>query len=347
MRKSLALFIVIAVFMPLALAAMSLAAVRPWLLDRAFYTALVSDARLYEPMLTDEVPIWLIDVEVIAAQQIPDNALSAALREVVTPTLLRDQAVQAVNQAFDQLDRFDNQMTITFDLISVKAAFTGDAGARFAAALAAALPPCDAGQNSIADGGLVSRCIAPGSTTTETASQIEFALPVLVDELPDEIAFNSWPGMDAIGWRFGWRLSGNVRGLLDLAVLLVAAMALAAAVAASALGGSDPRGQLRWLSSSLFAPGSLFVAAGFVLGSPLLTGPVSRSLTTARWNTVYSEAFEQAVAEVIVPAIQRVGGSVLQVGAIVCLAAFVLLIVSLITPRRSTSDARYVEVPVS
>jgi hypothetical protein len=46
MRKFLALFICLCVFFPLAVAAMTLTSVRPWVLDRAFYERIVNDGRI-------------------------------------------------------------------------------------------------------------------------------------------------------------------------------------------------------------------------------------------------------------------------------------------------------------
>ena len=54
MRKLMALFIMIVVFIPLAVSAMTLMAVRPWLLDRGFYKQLLGDERLYDLMLAEE-----------------------------------------------------------------------------------------------------------------------------------------------------------------------------------------------------------------------------------------------------------------------------------------------------
>jgi hypothetical protein len=56
MRKLTALVILIVVFFPLALATMTMTAIRPWILDRRFYERLVSDERLYEAQWTDDLP---------------------------------------------------------------------------------------------------------------------------------------------------------------------------------------------------------------------------------------------------------------------------------------------------
>ena len=56
MRKSYALLVVVAVFIPLAIAVMTLMSIRPWVLDRGFYENLLDDEALYEAPLIGSIP---------------------------------------------------------------------------------------------------------------------------------------------------------------------------------------------------------------------------------------------------------------------------------------------------
>ena len=161
MRKTYALLVVIAVFVPLAIAVMTLLSIRPWVLDRSFYENLLDDEALYEVQTTGRFPDGfttgfsneLPDAftrNLFAADALPADALIAALPEVVTPGYLRAQSLSAIETAFDFIDGSRSDLQFAVDIVPVKQALQSEAGARFAASLAAALPSCAADQTPVA-----------------------------------------------------------------------------------------------------------------------------------------------------------------------------------------------------
>lgn len=345
MRKSYALFILIVVFFPLAFAAMTLTSIRPWILDRDFYNRVVGDDRLYEALLTEELPNQLNREVFIAAEQLPVDALSVALREVVTSAYLRAQAVNVVDKVFDYIDGRDRAIEISWNIAPIKAALLGEAGTRFAATLAAALPTCSVGQEPIAPGGSLTRCISTGASVDAAAGQIVDALPGVLENTPDQIILNDRVSLRMNWYNFDWLLGSSVRTGLDVAMICMIAFAAIFGLVGAYLGGDDLRARLKWLSSSLFAPASLFLLAGLVLSFPVIARPLSDGLTYVRWGVQYSEAFREAVLSVIVPVIQQVGNGFLLTGVVSCLIALGLLIWSWATPSNVGRSAKMVQVP--
>jgi hypothetical protein len=87
-RKLSALLILAIVYFPLAFATLTLASIRPWVLDRGFYERIVNDERLYEAALTDDLSNRINNEAFTTVEQLPVSALSNALREVVGLTLV-------------------------------------------------------------------------------------------------------------------------------------------------------------------------------------------------------------------------------------------------------------------
>jgi hypothetical protein len=346
MRKLSALFILIVVFFPLAFAAMTLTAIRPWILDRSFYERLLSDERLYEVPWTDDLSSRFAEEVFTPVEQLPLEALSIALREVVTPDYLRTQSLNVVNEVFDYLEGRERNFELSLDITPVKAALAGQGGMRFATALAAALPTCATGQQPIAPGGRLTRCIAAEGSVNAAAKQIAAALPAVLEDTPDQIILNG-QGYIRMNWYdYAWFLGSSVHAVLDLAILMMIFTAAGAAVVGAFLGGDDLRGRLKWLSASLFAPGSLFLFTGLILTSPLIVGPISSSLASARWGAQNSESYREAVADVIIPVVQQLGSGFLLTGVVACLIALVLLFWSLATPARGQQNPKMVQVQV-
>lgn len=338
MRKLYALFVIIVVFFPLAIAAMTLTSIRPWILDRSFYQGLVEDERLYESLVTSELPRQLNDQLFMPEEQLPSDALSFALGQVITREYAQVESVNAINAAFDYIEGRSRTLEVSFDVAPIKAALNGESRSRFAQALASALPHCAAGQTSIADGGSLTRCIATGESAETAAQQIAAALPVAIENMPDRVVFNN-----AIESRwYNWFRGASVRDTLDLALLMTILTAAGVGFIASFLGGDDLRGRLKWLSSSLFAPASLFAVMGLVLTSPYIASPISVSITASR----YSQAFREAAVEVLIPVVQRIGSGFLITGVTVSVIALALLIYSWVTPGGSAQSGKIVQVPL-
>src|SRR5512147_451995 len=98
MRKFLALVLIVAVVAPLIAAMIALLSIDSWVLNRDFYVKALSDERLYEGLLNEELPNRLNQQVFKEVDSLPASALGPALRTVVTPNYLRDQAVTMTNQ---------------------------------------------------------------------------------------------------------------------------------------------------------------------------------------------------------------------------------------------------------
>ena len=326
MRKLSVFLILVIMFLPLAFTAITLASIRPWVLDGGFYERILNNERLYEAVLTDELPNRINNGAFTVVEQLPVSALSNALREVVTPDYLQTQALNVVDKVFDYIDGRERTFELSIDITPIKAALIGDERMAFAAALAAGLPLCDGGQQSIAPGGRLTRCIAAESSIETAAEQIAAALPAVLEAAPSHIVINDETAYVRMNWYdYAWFLGSSVHTALDVAILMIAT-GLGVGFVGAYLGGDDLRGRLKWLSSALFAPGSLFLVAGLILTSPLIGGPISGGLSSARWGAQYSESFHEAVADVIVPVVQQIGSGILLTGIIACLISLALLI---------------------
>jgi len=160
MRKVLAVLLIAFVVFPMALATLSTIAVSTWALDRNFYTDLVGDPRLYDALLSEDVPNYFgRRIAVREVDGVPARALSQALREVVTPEYLAGEATRIVDQVFAVIEGESSTFVITLDVAPLKDALRGEAGRRFAQTLAANLPACASGQESRAPGGTIVRCL--------------------------------------------------------------------------------------------------------------------------------------------------------------------------------------------
>jgi hypothetical protein len=346
MRKLLALFILVVVFLPLAIAAMSLTSIRPWVLDRSFYQRMVSDPRLYETMFSGEWSNPFNRVLLAGKDQLPLKSLNIALREVVTPDYLRAQGIKIIDQVFDVIDGRSKAAEVAIDITPIKAALVGEGSARFSTALAAALPACAVGQEQIAPGGTLSRCIPANSSVAEVTKQISGALPAAVANTPDRLPLSDPAALQG-GWRSAdWLLGGSVRSLLDTSIILVIFMTALALLVGAYLGGDDRRGRLGWLGISLLVPASLFVLMGLTMATPLIAGPIRDGLSASNWDGIQlGEPFRQAVTEMVIPVVQQIGNGFLLTGVISGLIAVGLLAWSWRVSGTVQQTGKMVQVP--
>lgn len=343
MRKAYALFIVIVVFLPLAFSAMTLTSIRPWILDRGFYERIISDERLYEGLLTEELPNRFNEEFITSIEQLPVSALSIALREVTSPDFLRTQSLNMIDQAFDYIEGRSRTFELTLDITSLKETLAGEDGTRFSTTLAAELPPCAADQQPIASGGTLTRCIPADGSVDAAGAQIAAALPAVLAAMPDQLVVSDQWYVRA-NW-YDWFGGASVAVALDIAIVMIILTAAGAGLVGAYLGGDDLRGRLHWFSSAVFFPASLFLIIGLVLASPTIAGPISRELSAVRWGVQYSEAFREAVINVIVPVIQQVGNGFLLTGVVASAIALGLLVWSLVVPASGQRNPRIVQVP--
>jgi hypothetical protein len=326
-NKLVALIILSCVFFPLAIGAMSLISIRSWVLDRSVYERMVSDERLYDAMLTGELPNQFNRSVFVDGDQLPLAAVNNALREVVTADYLRAQSLSVVDQVFDFIEGRSESVEVTFDITPIKAALRGEAATRFANTMAASLPSCAAGQPEITPGGRLVRCIADDSSVEGAAVQIAGALPAVLAAAPDQIVLND-PMYFRNDWGFtNWFRAGTLNSMLNVGILTLIAATLAAAVAGAYLGGDDRRGRLKWFGAALYV--------------------LRFGLDAARWEGIrYSEAFRQAVTDMILPLVQQIGSGFLLTGLVSGLIALIVLIWSWRTPSTEQPVGKLVQVPV-
>jgi uncharacterized membrane protein len=320
LRKVIALLLVIFVVLPLIFTTLIMVAINSWVLDRNFYVNLLDDPNLYEALLSQDLPMY-VNTRWFAREinsDLPPIALDKALREVMTPQYLHDQSVQIVNQAFDTLEGKRDSLDISLDLAPVKAALRGDGGARFAQTLAAQLPACAAGQESLIAGSTLIRCRAANVSTAEATQQIAAALSAFIDQMPDQISLSREPLDLRTEWRpFNLIFLGSLGLSMTIGMLLVLAGVFW--LAAAFIGGTNRRERLLWLGWSLLAPAGLVVIMGLAISSPFATGSISLGLERSRYaieGVQYSAELRQAIVEMASRALAAVAGGFLIAGGI-------------------------------
>jgi hypothetical protein len=327
MRKLLALFLAVVLVFPLALAALAVISVSTWVLDRSFYENLLGDTRLYEVMLTEDLPNYFnrrlareIDSDLPAA------AFGVALREVVTPEYLRDQALNIVDDLFDALEGRDPTLNPILDLTPVKAELAGDGGLRFSQALAEALPTCAPGQEPRTSSGKIMACRPTGTSVDEAADQIALALPAYVDKIPDHINLSRSP---INMWREfrGVPIGVIAADGLGLAIVVMVALAGGVWLATAFVGGEDRRQRLMWLGWSLIVPAVLIFLIGLAINADFSLGWVRFGLNEARFEGVeYSESFRLALIDVARDALNAVANGFLMAGGVSGAIALALIV---------------------
>ncbi len=150
------------------------------------------------------------------------------------------------------------------------------------------------------------------------------------------------------GWRsVDWFLGATVRGSLDVAIWVVIVITVIVGVVLAYIGGDDLRGRLRWLGASLFVPASLFVLMGVSLTTPFIAGPLRNELRFTQWDGIqYSDAFRQAMGDLIISITQRVGSGFLVTGVVACVIAVVLIGLGWFASSSQRHEVKIVQVPV-
>lgn len=330
LRRGIALLLVIFVALPLIFTTLIMISINSWVLDRNFYTNLLDDPKLYEALLSEDLPLYInnrwFPREINS--DLPPVALDKALREVMTPEYLHDQSVRIVNQAFDTLEGRRDAFDISMDLAPIKAALRGDGGARFAQTLAAQLPVCAAGQETLIAGSTLIRCRAANVSTAEATRQIATALPAFIDQMPDQINLSREPLDLRAEWRpFNLIFLGNLGLNMTIGMLLV--FAGVAWLAAGFIGGTNRRERLLWLGWSLLIPATLVFIMGLAINSPLTVGGIGLGLERSRLaieGVQYSAALRQAIVEMAGRTLAAVAGGFLIAGGISTAIACGLLV---------------------
>lgn len=319
MRKLLALVLIVVIVAPLIAVTLGFLAVDSWILDREFYINALSNEQLYEAVLTEELPRQMNREVLTEVDSLPAGALSAALRTVVTPDYLRQQAVANTNSFFDYIEGRAPAPLLYLDIQPIKAQIAGDARPDFARALAENLPACTAGQDAVAPGGSVIRCIPTEMTVDQAAAQIEDALPRLLETAPNRIPIGEGVNVQSADWFINLTLRSQLNrfiGALLLASLLVW-------LVAGLIAGNTLRERLFWLGGALLLP----AIPAALLGGAFLSAPAVNAIDVNLTGSLsYSSTFEQAVMDVVRPALSATGGSLLGLGMALTLVGLIFII---------------------
>ncbi len=333
MRKLLALFLVVVVVFPLVLAALSLLSVSSWVLDRRFYENMLGDVRLYEVLLSEDIPVYISSRSPVKeADMIPASVLGNALRQVVSAEDLRSQSLRIVNDVFDYFEGRSPTLDLYLDTTQIKTALQGSGAQKFARTLAASLPACTANQPAVAAGGVLMRCLPTNTSVDQAAQDIAQALPAFLDGVPDRIDLQR----DAINFR--WRdfpfAANAASNGLALASIIMVAMAGGAWLITALIADDGQRARLLWLGWSLVVPAAMIFLSGLAINSSFALGWARFGLNQAHFTNsiAYSPAFREAILSVMGPALQTIANGFLMVGAASGAIALGLIIWGSMTP---------------
>jgi hypothetical protein len=339
LRKLFAAILAVVLVVPLLFAALVSFAVSSWALDRGFYVSLLSDQWRAAPDARLELP------PLPGLQAVPEEALGAALREVLSARYLRSQAINLVNQTFDALEgrAATGALSWRVDLAPLKADLRGEAGPRFARRLAEALPAC-AGATGLPAGAALPPCRPESMSSDRLAQLIVSRLPAVLDSLPDTYVLANEDLRLYHGSTNGsWYGFVGTRGLLWAAVIL-GVIAASFWIGVAFLAGRDRREILQWLGGMLAAPAALTLLAALGVrlawfgSGPWFTrrlpywlgsGPGYRDGPWHLGGTRLLEVFTLLSR----PFLATVGRGFLSVGAVAAGVAAGLIIWSLSAPR--------------
>ncbi len=333
MRKVLAVFVILLIVVPLLVTTLSTVSVSTWVFSRAFYQNLFASPTLYETALAEGLPDRLDDHET-AADRLPVEAVRQGVRQVVTPEYLTAEGNRLVNEWFDYLDGRTYRLDLQFNMKPIKEALLGEGGARFAGAMAAALPACLPGEVSVHAETELLRCLPEGMSTAEATGKIEAVIPDLVTDTPDFV-----PLGDVTVNRerqYGYRtVSYGAVGRAGMGLAIVTLMVLSGLfwLGASVLGGEDARGRLQWMGWSALAPALITVLFGLLSSPNFASAWLSFGLAQARANgESISLTAQQLIVDSTRLALGPISNGFLVVGGIAAAMALGLLVWGWLTP---------------
>jgi hypothetical protein len=318
-----ALLLALLLVMPLFIGGLSAVAVSTFALDRDWYVGFLSDERLYElPDAVSSAP-WQMTLPGLTA--FPPAMGSEALRELLPPSYLRDQAGSLVDQVFAFLWG-RAPLDLSVDLSPLKQSLVGDRAKRFALAMAKDLP--DAAASAAAPKrGTIPSSRPKGWTVEQTARFIEASLPTVLASVPDRLELGEtvplpWPGFSAFGMLIG--------------AAVVCMLLACGAWLGSAFAFSDvTRERLLWLGGTLLAPALCILSIGvFSAASPLALSWARFGISMTDFTgTGVSQGFVDAVVNAARLSLARVGIGFLATGGIAAGIGIGLLVWGGITPN--------------
>jgi hypothetical protein len=321
MRWLPALLLVLVFVIPLFIGGLSTVAVATFVLDRSWYAGLLSDERLYDLPEAVSGATWTTDVPGLAG--FPRSMSQEALRELLPPAYLRDQASAVVDQLFTYLWG-RGPLDLSLDLAPLKQNLSGDAAKRFALALAKGLP--EAAAATAPARGTIPAARPKGWTVDQAARFIEGSLPTVLARVPDRVRLGDtvplpWRGFSAFGMMIG-------------AAVVLLFLATGAWVGSAFTFSSTLRERVLWMGGSLLAPALCVLAIGVGAAVAPLTLPWIRfGISTIDFAPIgVGQGFADAVLGAATFAARRVATGFLAAGGIAAGLGIGLLVWGGITP---------------
>jgi hypothetical protein len=322
MRWLPALLLVVLLVMPLFIGGLSAVAVSTFVLDRGWYLGFLSDERLYD--LPDAVSSATWHQTLPGLSAFPPAMGREALRELLPPAYLRDQAGSIMDQVFAYLWG-RGPLELSVDLAPLKRSLAGDGAKRFALAMAKDMPEA-AASTAAPKRGTIPASRPKGWTVDQTARFIEASLPTVLASVPDRISLGDtvplpWKGFSAFGMLIG-------------AAVFMLFLACGAWIGSGFTFSSVPRERLLWLGGALLAPALCVLAIGVAAAVSPLTIPWARygidSVDFAAFGL--GQGFADAVLGAAGIAARRVSTGFLATGGIAAGIGIGLLVWGGITP---------------
>jgi len=322
MRWLPALLLALLLVMPLFIGGLSAVAVSTFTLDRNWYLGFLADERLYDMPDAVSSATWQMTLPGLSA--FPPAMGREALRELLPPAYLRDQAGSVIDQVFTFLwGRGPLQLSV--DLSPLKQSLVGDKAKRFALAMAKDLPVATASV-AIPKRGTIPESRPKSWTVEQTARFIEGSLPTVLAAVPDRIRLGDtmplpWEGFSAFGMLIG-------------AAVFMLVLACGAWIGSGFAFSSVPRERLLWLGGTLLAPALCVLSVGvFAAVSPLALSWARFGITTVDFaGTGVSQGFVDAIINAARLSLARVSTGFLATGGIAAGIGIALLVWGGITP---------------
>ena len=358
MKKFFAILIFLLGVLPAFSCAFLTLATNTWIFDRQFYTGLVSDERFYDVILQpDLLPADLQTL--LVSNDIPSTAVTTALKEVVTPAYIRDQAVGAVNTLFDVFDGKTDQLVFTIDTRPVKESLQGEGGDKFATAFAEALPPCTTGESQYAGDELIMRCIPEGKSAESAVSDIKEGLPSLLSKVPDTLSYDASAALRQSMQTSSRSNINNINLTPEQLISAIANNSLSTFATSLLIGGglsllvgmllwSDSwRSRLQYAGVSIALSAVLVLLLGIsIAGSAAVASSVFTGGTLTINGAPASPQMRQALSSVFSPAMSRIGNSYASTAAVAIGVGVVIFVVGTILLRPRTDDLYFENEPM-
>jgi hypothetical protein len=322
MRWLPALLLALLLVMPLFIGGLSAVAVSTFALDRNWYLGFLADERLYDMPDAVSSATWQMTLPDLSA--FPPAMGREALRELLPPAYLRDQAGSLIDQVFTFLWG-RGPLELSVDLSPLKQSLVGDKAKRFALAMAKGMPVAT-GSAAVPKRGTIPESRPKSWTVEQTARFIEGSLPTVMADVPDRLQLGEtvllpWEGFSAFGMLIG-------------AAAFMLVLACGAWIGSGFAFSSVPRERLLWLGGSLLAPALCVLSIGVLSAvSPLVLSWARFGITTVDFaGTGVSQGFVDAIINAARLSLGRVSTGFLATGGIAAGIGIGLLVWGGITP---------------